>query len=536
MSTRRTTTRKSRTRSRKPLIAAATVLIIAAVGGAIAAAYVRVPSTQVAPGVHVSNVDLGGQSADAARASLAPLQEKAEAHAVTLTCKLPNGRQYSWKYTAKDLGLSLDVDATVLKALDTGRASAEAAARVQQIISGKTEHHTIAPEPRIAQDMLDAALKKIAHSINRQPTNPRVSLTDLESVHFEIKPGNAGTHLDIPATVAAISDYWKKALPLVLPAAAEQTTRPAAPASEPKKGDEKAAAETESSDEIGLVLQELPPPVMAEDLAMIDGPIAEMNTRIRGTSQRVRNVTIATQHIDGTLLAPGDVFSYNKVVGKRSEEGGYQKATIFVKGRHVEDVGGGICQTASTLYNAVLKAGLKVVRRQPHCTPVVYVPYGLDATVAYGAVDFQFENDTDNPVYVYAHAKGRSLTFRLYSKRNPGRHVVLEKVRQVVTPSTTTVVEDKTLPAGKRVVKDKGAPGYNIQWKRTIEDDGKPARTELITSRYKPVSAIVAVGAGAPRTAPMVPGPLNNVPTPQGINNRPPTSQGGALLQPGAGE
>ncbi len=533
MSTRRTTTRKSRSRSSKPLIAAASVLIIAAVGGAIAAAYVRVPSTQVAPGVHVSSVNLGGQSAEAARSSLAPLQEKAEAHAVTLTCKLPNGRQYTWKYTAKDLGLSLDVDATVLKALDTGRASAEAAARVEQIISGKTEQHTIAPEPRVAQDTLDGVLKKIAHSINRQPTNPHVSLSDMAAVHFEIKPGRPGTHLDIPASVAAITDYWKKTLPQVLPAA-EQAPHPATSASDPQKTVEKSASETENSDEIGLVLQELPPPVMEGDLAKIDGPIAEMNTRIRGTSQRVRNVTIATQHIDGTLLAPGDVFSYNKVVGKRSEEGGYQKATIFVKGRHVEDVGGGICQTASTLYNAVLKAGLKVVRRQPHCTPVVYVPYGLDATVAYGAVDFQFENDTENPVYVYAHAKGRSLTFRLYSKRNPGRHVVLEKIRQIVTPSTTTVVEDKTLPAGKRVVKDKGAPGYNIQWKRIIEDDGKPARTELITSRYKPVSAIVAVGAGAPRPTATVPGALN-VPVPQGINNRPPTPQGGALLQPGAG-
>ena len=176
-------------------------------------------------------------------------------------------------------------------------------------------------------------------------------------------------------------------------------------------------------------------------MAQIDGAIGEMKTRIRGTPQRVRNVTIATSHINGTLLAPGVTFSYNDVVGKRSEEGGYEKAIIFVKGRHVEDIGGGICQTASTLYNAVLRSGLRVVRRQPHCTPVVYVPYGLDATVAYGVVDFQFRNDTDYPVYIYAKANGRSLTFRIYGKTDPNRKVALEKLRQSSVPTSVEVIQ-----------------------------------------------------------------------------------------------
>ena len=534
MATTRPAKRKSRSKSRKPAIAAAAAILIAAVGGAIAAAYVRVPSTQVAPGVHVGNVDLSGQSAEAAKKSLAPLAEKIAEHNVTLTATLPGGKTYHWNYTAKDLGLALDLDTTVQKALDTGRASAEAAARVQQIISGKTETHAIEAEAMVDQGTLETALKKIAHSINRQPTAPRVHLSDPEAIHFDIKPGRPGTHLDIEKTSAAVADYWKKAIGGLVPSAA--TAAKPSGADEQKTTAEQSDEKSAGGDDIALVLQELAPPVMEDDLSKINGPIAEMNTRIRGTSQRVTNVTIATQHINGTLLAPGEVFSYNKVVGPRSEEGGYEKATILVKGRHVEDVGGGICQTASTLYNAVLKGGLKVVRRQPHTTPVVYVPYGLDATVAYGAVDFQFENDTDAPLYVYARAKGRSLTFRLYGKKNPGRKVVLEKIKQVVTPNTTTTLQDKTLPAGKRVVKDKGAAGYNIQWKRTIEDEGKPVRTEIITSRYKPVSSIIAVGAGAPKPAAPgagIPMPQQNLPV--RVPGSTPGATPGAFQQPGAG-
>jgi vancomycin resistance protein YoaR len=413
------------------------------------------------------------------------------------------GRQYTWKYHASQLGLSVDVNATVAKAMAVGRD--DAIGRVTQMVGSSREEHAVAPIPIVNTSVLTAELKKIAHAVNHPPTNCRLTIT--EGGDFRVMPGKPGSAIDLDASAAAITKLWDEMLSAdgsKQTASSADTTAPGTDSTQNKAaasdnsatGKHQSTQDAVSLGKVDLVLAEVQPQISPADIANIDGALGEMNTRIRGTPQRVRNVTIATSHINGTLLASGATFSYNDVVGKRSEEGGYEKAIIFVKGKHVEDIGGGICQTASTLYNAVLRSGLRVVRRQPHCTPVVYVPYGLDATVAYGVVDFQFRNDTDYPVYIYAKAKGRSLTFRIYGKKDPNRKVVLEKLKESSVPTSTEVVQDRSLRPGRRVVKDKGARGYSIVWRRTITENGKTVRSETISSHYRPLPSIIAVGPG----------------------------------------
>jgi len=462
-----------------------------------------VPPGHIAPGVRMGALDLSGQSQESAHAAVQTYADDAEKHVFVLKFAPPTrfGKEHFWHFTAKELGLGVDVAQTVSKGLEVAQGSA--VTRAARKLGGQSEPRQIEASPSIDLEALDAAVKGIAHSVHHAPKNAKIVVA-LDGT-FKTSPGSNGLEVNVSASADAISHAWTELLSggdaKASATPKEVTTNPEAHAkseeSAPTSGQSTSSEATQSQPvEVSLALSELQPAVNEETLSKIDGAIGEMKTRIRGTPQRVRNVTIATQHIDGTLIPAGGNFSYNQVVGKRSEEGGYQKATIFVKGRHVEDVGGGICQTASTLYNAVLRAGLHVVRRQSHCTPVVYVPYGLDATVAYGAVDFQFENDTEYPVYVYAKAKGRALTFRLYSKTEPTRKVVLEKLKQETKPTSTTIIQDRTLPPGKRVVKDKGALGYTIVWRRTITEEGKPVRSEIIRSHYKPVSSIVAIGPG----------------------------------------
>jgi len=476
------------------------ITVVIAACALVVVAYAHIPADQIAPGVHIASVDLSGMSREAAVTAVSALARDLESSKFTLQY-VPNagGHEYSWPFTARELGVSVNVDATVTKALETGRDGA--ANRVSEILHGKAETRIVGPVSNIDSEAMRVSLKKIAHVINRAAVNPRVSVNDAGV--FTCGHGKPGVMMDIDACAAAVTASWTRRMEgHEEESGAKDTAANSARTSGAQNSDNSNSKDNSTS--VAVVTHDVEPNVTPDDIAKIDGAIGEMKTRIRGTSQRVRNVTIATQHINGTLLPPDGIFSYNKIVGRRSEEGGYQKAIVFVKGRHVEDVGGGICQTASTLYNAVLKAGLKVIRRQPHCTPVVYVPYGLDATVAYGAVDFQFQNDSAFPVYIYARAKGRSLTFRLYSKSDAGRKVVLEKVKQSTSPNGVTVVQDKTLAPGKRVVKDKGARGYHIVWRRTIIESGKPPRSETITSHYRPISEIVAVGPGA-QTRPLAP-------------------------------
>jgi len=117
---------------------------------------------------------------------------------------------------------------------------------------------------------------------------------------------------------------------------------------------------------------------------------------------RTINLEIAAKTLDGTVVMPGAVFSFNDIIGLATEEKGYRRAKIFIDGREEEGLGGGICQLSSALYNAALAGGLEIVERHPHSRDVDYVPEGRDAATAYGGVDFRFRNSTVHPIFITA--------------------------------------------------------------------------------------------------------------------------------------
>ena len=124
---------------------------------------------------------------------------------------------------------------------------------------------------------------------------------------------------------------------------------------------------------------------------------------------RSTNVELAAKSINGKVLMPGEVFSYNATVGPRTAERGFKVATIFVGGETAQGLGGGICQTSSTLYSAVLHADLDIVERTNHSLKVTYVPNGMDATVSWGSLDFKFKNSTKYPIRIQCEYGGGTL-------------------------------------------------------------------------------------------------------------------------------
>lgn len=132
-------------------------------------------------------------------------------------------------------------------------------------------------------------------------------------------------------------------------------------------------------------------------------------------TSRADNILRAVEAIDNYVIFPGERFSFNGVVGQRTEAKGYKKAPEILKGKLIEGIGGGICQVSSTLFNAVDSSGMTIVERYSHSKNVPYVPQGRDATVSWWGPDFVFENNYNQPVLIRAHAaKGRVVVI-LYS-------------------------------------------------------------------------------------------------------------------------
>jgi vancomycin resistance protein YoaR len=140
--------------------------------------------------------------------------------------------------------------------------------------------------------------------------------------------------------------------------------------------------------------------------------ITSFNSR---NKKRSTNIKLAVEAINNHVVFPGETFSFNAVVGKRTKEKGYEKAKVIVRGEYAEDIGGGICQVSSTLFNAVDSAGLKIVQRFSHSRHVPYIPPGRDATVSWYGPDFEFKNIYNQPILIQARTLGNHLVIKLYS-------------------------------------------------------------------------------------------------------------------------
>ena len=212
---------------------------------------------------------------------------------------------------------------------------------------------------------------------------------------------------------------------------------------------------------------------------------------------RVNNLRVALNLLNGKVIMPGETFSYNSVVGAATTAQGFKAAATFVGGRVTSEVGGGICQTVSTLYNTALLANLEIVQRKAHSLPVAYVPGSRDATVYYPSIDFKFKNTREYPIKIVTsfNATG-NLTISLYGTKEQNEYVVSISSRKTETiPYTTQYVNDSTLEKGKQVVTQNGSNGYKSEAYITKKLNGKVVSTTLLSKdTYKSVTRIVRVG------------------------------------------
>ncbi|MCI6086096.1 MAG: VanW family protein [Selenomonas sp.] len=308
--------------------------------------------------------------------------------------------QQKWNIHAQDIDLTPDVEGAVEAAYGVGRHGSllkNTADQMRLAIFGADVKLTAT----FNKDKLAAKVSEIATSLARAPQNATLSVAANGGV--EHHAAVIGRKADADAVVTEVAPKLES---LALTAYAE------------------------------IPIEEAAPAVTDADLASADSVLASYTTHYF-PGDRGQNIAIAAGKLSGITVKPSGTFSFNDTVGARTADAGYKTAGVILDGQPAEDIGGGVCQVSSTLYNAILLAGLTPTVRTSHALPSAYCPPGLDATVADGLIDFQFQNRLPHSIHLLTSADGNNLTVYVLGTRADlgGKTVQLESDGNRLHPS-----------------------------------------------------------------------------------------------------
>jgi len=431
---------------RHPLFPLLPLILLAALGGLAFR-----DRGVVFPGVSIA----GRRAAGLSQSAAAALAEKATpAGAVRLTLG-----SLSLDLRPEDLGVRFSPQEAVRKAWRAGRAGFWPR-RVAQRIGLRFSPLDVRIPWSFDRERCRRTLAEIAAKL---PEKPRNATATLSSGQVKIVPEQWGGTLGIDACMKQVESW----------------------------------AQSPGSDAIALQGDFEKPRVAAADLKDVSALMASFSTGLGSSSaSRLHNVRLSAGAISGAVLMPGEVFSFNEMVGPRTPEAGYRTAPVLQHGLLVPGTGGGACQVSSTLYNAALLANLEVVKRYHHSQPVPYLAAGRDATVWYGTFDLKFRNPLDSPVVLHASVGRRTVTFSVLGKplQAPVR---VHSWRRWGRLDAAVVKADPSLPPGKRVVERAGKRAVMAVTTREVGEG--PAAVQETVSRdyYAAVPAVIRVGPAA---------------------------------------
>lgn len=287
--------------------------------------------------------------------------------------------------------------------------------------------------------------------------------------------------------------------------------------------DEARAMVADRQDTYTIPLKVLKPKITVKSLpqeAFPDQLATYSTTYASSNYNRSTNISLAASAVNGTVLMPGETFSYNGTLGQRTTAKGYREAGAYVNGQVSTEVGGGICQVSSTLYNAALLCNLEIVARTNHSFEPSYVPAGQDATVSWKSPDFQFKNNREYPIKLVASAGGGRVTFIIYGvKSNDDYEVKIQSSKTGSIPFSTQYVNDDSLPVGTTKVTQSGSNGCrSVTYKILYKNGQEVSRTLINSDTYNPHNQVIAKGTKPVEVQPVptptpIPDPTTSEPT-----------------------
>jgi vancomycin resistance protein YoaR len=246
---------------------------------------------------------------------------------------------------------------------------------------------------------------------------------------------------------------------------------------------------------VDIVVEVTEPDITIDNVNEINGIVSSFSTNFSTAAvNRSHNIKTACEKISGTVIMPGQVFSMDKALGPRTKENGYLEAPVIIKNELVDDIGGGICQVTTTLYNTALLAGMDIVERTHHSWPLEYVSAGRDATIAEGSIDFKFRNNTEYAMCVNAYTKGGTMTIEMWGKTGDRkiRYNIKTELIEIYNPPKEEIIIDNSLPDGVVIIDVKGRTGRKVAvYREMLNEKGEVINREVVSiDIYRPVRQV----------------------------------------------
>ena len=408
-------------------------------------------------GTTVEGIDVSNMSLEEA---LDYWQTNIESGYENRTVTFSNGESY----TAKDFGYQSDYQTVLTTAYMAGRSGS--LVERYQALSERVERPANYTVTRTLYDetLIAAYASNLASQTDTEAQDAKIESFDVDSYSFTFTDSSSGQKLD----------------------------------TDQLKSDIRACLEN-GGGTVTLKIDAIEPDVTTEEISGEYGMIAYAVTNASSSSSnRLSNIKLALQLINGTCLEPGETFSFNDTVGKRTTERGFKMATAYSGGEVTEDVGGGICQVSTTLFNAAVKSDMEIVERHNHSLTVSYVDKGKDAAVNWNSQDLKFKNTSDDNVYIVCFLTDeKRVVFGLFGKVLPNGETIEIDAETTGTIDYETVYQASlSLLPGTTSVVQKGKNGYTaVAYKVRKDADGNTISRELLCkSTYKATNEIIEYG------------------------------------------
>lgn len=418
-----------------------------------------VPEDEILAGLKIDGVTLPPEADRAALAAHVGARAKALLER-KVKLRLPGSDRAVLETTLEELGMRVDEEATIATALRVGK-DGDLYTRALAGIAAREGELDVPLVASVDREIGFRVLSSLKEAEDVQPVSARLDLDKHATI-----PEKDGVYIDADGTMAALDALVK----------------------DPR------------ADVVELPVATFAPRISSKFLEKLDisTVVAEYETYFsRNGDQKLRgkNIDTAAMKLDGLVISPGEMVSFNEVIGERSEENGFHKSWEIFKGEMVEGIGGGTCQVASTFHAAVFFGGFDLLERLPHSRPSGYITMGLDSTVVYPGVDLKVRNPHPFPVVVHAKTIGSKLRVELLGKEKPVRVQFGREILETL-PFKRKIVEDPKLPPKKVVVKQHGIRGYKIKVTRTLTYADGRKKKETVTDTYPPTTEIYEVPLG----------------------------------------
>lgn len=411
-------------------------------------------------GVYIETLSLGGKTTDEAQELVDEYVKDLSKKEFTLVI---DGNEE--KSTLGKLGLTYLDNTYIQEAYDFGK-TGNLIKRYKELKDIEKEPVTYHLEFQLDQGKVEKFIKKNGSKYEVKPTDAKLTR---KNGKFHVEKEAIGRTINIEDTIAKMNsllteDWDHKSL------------------------------------KVDAVMADAVPDVTSELLERCKDVLGEFSTSYAtSSSSRAANLDNAARLINGSLLMPGETFSTSEKLVPFTAANGYQTAGAYLNGKVVDSVGGGVCQAATALYNAILKAELEIVERHPHSMIVSYVDPSMDAAISDGYKDLKFKNNTEAPIYIESYTVGRTIFFKLYGEETRdkiNRRVEYKsEVIETIQPGADIETKDSTLPVGYRHVEQSAHIGYKAKlWKYIYENGEQVSKEQVNYSSYAAQPAYVVVG------------------------------------------